>query len=282
MIRRLLLGMVATMLVATPALGWGRFGHDTVAEIAWLESSPLVRARMSALLRRTALVETPDCPARTLGDASIWADCIRRLSPRFSYTNPWHYQNVSVCRPFDLTAACKDGNCVSQQIDRNKRLLADRAVPERERVMALLFLIHFVGDLHQPLHAGDDDDRGGNDVRARYGIAGGPRTNLHGVWDTPLAERAITSPAADARGLLAEAPADRSALASGSTEDWSREAWQAARDIGYAPVRGGDPCARGGVAALTEDDIQTAIPVVRAQVLRGGLRLARLLQEALG
>ncbi|WP_342449811.1 S1/P1 nuclease [Sphingomonas jejuensis] len=280
--RRLLLFVAAAMLPTAPALSWGRYGHDTVAEIAWLESSPVVRARMTALLRRTALLETPDCPARTLGDASIWADCIRGLSPRFSYTNPWHYQNVSVCRPFELTAACKDGNCVSAQIDRNVRLLADRTVPERERVAALLFLIHFVGDLHQPLHAGDDDDRGGNDVRARYGIAGGPRTNLHGVWDTPLAERAITTPAADARGLLASAPADRAALAAGTTEDWSREAWQAAREIAYTPVRGGDPCARGNVAALSEADIEQAIPVIRLQVLRGGVRLARLLQEALG
>ena len=141
----------------------------------------------------------------TIEQASVWADCIKPLGDRFSYAYSWHYQNVDVCKPFDLKAACKDGNCVSAQIERNARLLADRTVPARERLMALAFLTHFVGDLHQPMHAGDHGDLGGNRVAANYGVIGG-RANLHGIWDGWLAERAISTPPAGAAAILAQIP----------------------------------------------------------------------------
>ena len=144
----------------------------------------------------------------------MWADCVRPME-RFNYSAPWHYQNVNVCQPFDLKGPCKDGNCVSAQIDRQARLLADPAVPQRDKVMALAFLIHFVGDLHQPMHAGDQGDLGGNRVAMNYGLIGG-RTNLHGVWDGWLAERAITTPPGRVAGLLSETTAaSRAEIAGG-------------------------------------------------------------------
>ena len=113
-------------------------------------------------------------------------------------------------------AACRDGNCVSAQIERNVRLLADRRVPARERLMALAFLVHFMGDLHQPMHAGDHGDLGGNRVQVTYGVIAG-RTNLHSVWDGYLADRGISTPPGDAGGhpVRARAPADRAAMRAG-------------------------------------------------------------------
>ena len=212
----------------------------------------------------------------------MWADCVRPME-RFNYSAPWHYQNVNVCQPFDLKGPCKDGNCVSAQIDRQARLLADPAVPQREKVMALAFLVHFVGDLHQPMHAGDQGDLGGNRVAMNYGLIGG-RTNLHGVWDGWLAERAITTPPARVAGLLSETtPDQRAQIAAGSAEDWSREQWEKSRTLAYATLFG-DPCGARTEArpTLTEAQVQALIPAVRANVLAGGLRLARLLDDALG
>lgn len=274
--------MAAILLALLPASAqaWWDYGHKTIAAIAWHEVKPATRTRIRALLARSALLDTPKCPIRTLEEASVWADCVKP-GERFSFAYPWHFQNVDICRPFDLKAACPFGNCVSAQITRNAKLLSDRSIPLRERVQALAFLVHFVGDLHQPLHAGDRADLGGNRAPASYGEVAG-RNNLHLIWDGYLAERAISTPAGEAAGLLSEAPvAERPAIAAGTVEDWSRESWQVARDVTYG-AHADDPCAdRTSRAVLDARKIEAAIPVVRRQVLRGGLRLARMLDEAL-
>ena len=215
---------------------------------------------------------------RSLEDASVWPDCIKGLKDRYSYAFSWHYQNVDVCKPFDLKAACKDGHCVSAQVERNARLLADKALPPRERLMALAFLAHFVGDLHMPLHAGDRGDLGGNQVKAAYGIFAGSRLNLHSIWDGYLAERAISTPPGGAAGLISETTPGMEA---GSVEDWSRESWAVARDATYATALG-DPCgAKPERAVLDDAKIAALIAPTRLQVLRGGVRLGRMLNEAL-
>lgn len=281
-IRQLLI-LLAALAAASPAAAWWEYGHESVARIAMDSVRPDTRAAIQRLLARGRLLETPDCPVATIEQASVWADCIKPLGDRFSYAYSWHYQNVDICKPFDLKAACKDGHCVSAQIERNARILADREAPERERLMALAFLVHFVGDLVQPMHAGDRGDLGGNRVAANYGIIGG-RVNLHSIWDGYLAERAISTPPAGPRAILAQVPpAERQALAAGSVEDWSRESWAAARQYAYASLLD-DPCGESPQArpTLTEEDVRALIPVVRRQVAAGGLRLARLLDDALG
>ncbi len=282
MIRFLFLPL-ALLAIPTPALAWWEYGHETVARIAWLEMRPETRAEVRRLLAQSARLETPTCPARTIEQASYWPDCIKALGDRFNYASSWHYQNVDVCRPFDLAAPCRDGDCVSAQIERQARLLADRAVPVRERVMALAFLVHFVGDLHQPLHGGDRGDLGGNRLAVTYGIIAG-RTNLHLAWDGYLAERAISTPAGDATGILAELDgAERAQMGVGSVADWSRESWEASRNFAYASVLG-DPCGAAPAERPVIDEAMTRrlIPIVRRQVARGGIRLARMLDEALG
>ncbi len=276
------LAILLCLCIATPAAAWWDYGHRTTATIAWDHVKPETRRAIRALLRHERLVETPTCPIKSIEDASVWADCIKGLGPRFDYAFSWHYQNVDICKPFDLKAACKDGHCVARQIERNAKLLKDRKVPPRERLMAFAFLTHFVGDLHMPLHAGDRGDRGGNDVKANYGAVGG-RINLHSLWDGYLAERAITTPPAGPRGMAAEMNSgERSPRAQGSVEDWSRESWALSRDIAYASALNGDPCGPVPTRAMIDNaTIERLVPNVRTTIVNGGLRLARLLDEAL-
>ena len=271
------------MTAITPAAAYWEYGHETVARIALDSARPDTRAKIKALLAKGRLLDTPECPVTTIEQASVWADCIKPLGDRFAYAYSWHYQNVDICKPFDLKTACKDGHCVSAQIERQARLLADIKVPARERLMALAFLTHFMGDLAQPMHAGDRGDLGGNRVAANYGLVGG-RTNLHSIWDGYLAERAISTPPGGPTGLMANLPAaERVRLAAGTVTDWSREGWEASRSQAYTSLLG-DPCGEKSAArpTLTAADVQKLIPSVRQQILAGGLRLGRLLDDALG
>ena len=282
-IRSIFLFLAALCAVASPAGAYWEYGHETIGRIALDSVRPDTRGKILSLLRQGRLLETPECPVATIEQASVWADCVKPLGDRFAYAYSWHYQNVDICKPFDLKAACKDGNCVSAQVERNARLLADPKVPTREQLMALAFLVHFVGDLSQPMHAGDRGDLGGNRVAANYGLVGG-RTNLHSIWDGYLAERAISTPPGGPSGLLGTIPLeDRAVLAAGTVTDWSRESWEASRSQAYTSLLG-DPCAPKSDTrpTLTEADVQGLIPVVRREILAGGLRLGRLLDDALG
>lgn len=129
--------------------------------------------------------------------ASTWSDCVRGIR---SYANqsPSHYDNIPVCASA-LSFDCANGNCATAAIERAERTLRNRRASDQARVRALARLIHFIGDIHQPLHAADNGDRGGNEDRVIYlGQAtyraqdGAPRrNNLHGVWDTPLLTAAL-------------------------------------------------------------------------------------------
>jgi hypothetical protein len=201
------------------------------------------------------------------------------LGERFSYAYSWHYQNVDICKPFELKSACKDGNCVSAQITRDVKLLQDAKVPAREKLQALVFLVHFVGDLHQPLHAGDRGDLGGNRAKADYGLYAPERLNLHSIWDGWLAERAISTPPSLVRVY---SPAERAPVQAGTVEDWSRDSWNVAKTVVYASAMG-DPCGPAPARAKLDDaTIAKLVDPARAQVMKGGLRLARMLDEAFG
>jgi hypothetical protein len=270
------------LALPTPALAWGDYGHRTIAQIAEANISPKAKARMNALFRAEKLLATPDCPLRNIGDASVWADCVRRDDLRWGYTAPWHYINMDICKPFDIKANCANGNCVGAQVARNEKLLADKRLPAHVRLEALAWLVHTMGDMHQPMHGGDRGDLGGNRVSAAYGIVEG-RMNLHRLWDTPVAERAITQGEPMVRRYAA---AERSPYLTGTVEDWALESWSIARDIAYPTAQHGPACGpplKPGERARHDDsDIETLVPVVRQQVLRAGLRLADALERALG
>lgn len=311
--------LVAAALLAlepAPALAWGEYAHRLTGSIAFAEAKPATKRAIRALLRQSAAVDTPTCPLRNLEDASYWPDCVRSLGDRYAFAATWHYQNVSVCNAFDITAACPDGNCVTAQIPRQLAAVQDRSLPVAKRIEALAFLTHFVGDMHQPVHIGDKGDRGANDVRANYGDKALPRMNLHRIWDTEMAERALTEPPSITRRIT---QAERAVARGGTVEDWARESWQAAKDVAYAnlqnypdkcllppappfpslppavipaegvpaPPPGVSPLAAafaqamaGPRARIDEPYIIAATAVVRARAIAAGVRLAGLLDAA--
>ena len=284
MVNRILITIAALMglfAFSSPARAWGAMGHRTVAAIAWQNVSPRTRAAVSRLLVHEKGMDTPRCALTTIEDASVWPDCIKGERWRWAFASSWHYHDQPICGTFDIKADCRDGMCVTAQIERNQRLLADRKLAPILRLQALAFVVHFVGDVHQPLHVGENHDAGGNAVKADYGIA--PGRNLHSIWDGVLAERAITS----ARPSLVRtySAAEKAELATGTIEDWAHESWLVSRDLLYPLAFGGKlPCDTGetGKIVWSNEAIERAIPIVDERIEQAGLRLARLLDTALG
>ncbi|UVI39398.1 S1/P1 nuclease [Qipengyuania spongiae] len=264
-------------LVPLPASAWGYYAHTVTGEIAQANVRPETRAGIARLLRAAPQLGTPDCPLATIGDAAVWPDCLRGEYWRWAYTFAWHYQTEPITEEYSDRKNCSGGSCVSAQITRNLRILADESLPDPVRLEALAFYIHFAGDIHMPLHSGDLDDRGGNDRTVAYGIA--PGLNLHAIWDGPLAERAIS----EARPALVRryTEAERAALGGGGPADWGRESWQLARDFVYPNAFDCGPCIDvPEETALTQEDIAAAVPVAERRVTQAGLRIAEGLDRA--
>ncbi len=272
------LAALAALLAPASAQAWGFYAHRTTAEIAEANIRPDTRAGIAKLLKAAPLLGTPECSLADLKDASVWPDCLRGEGWRWGYTFAWHYQTEPIGEPYDVRKNCGGGACVSAQVERNARILADESLPDPVRLEALAFLVHFAGDIHMPLHSGDHDDRGGNDRETTYGTA--PGLNLHWVWDGPLAERAIDS----ARPSLVRryGAAERAALGGGEAADWGRESWETSRDFVYPNAFDCDPCdgELPDATTLTQEDIAAAIPVAERRVTQAGLRIAEYLDKA--
>lgn len=279
--KRLLSALLALLALALPASAqaWGAYAHRQTATIAEANVSPQVRAKIRALLAYEKALGTPRCPLKTLQDAAVWADCVRGEGWRWGYTAAWHYRTAPICQPFNPRAACSGGACVTGQITRAHRVLADESLPAPIRLEALAFLVHFVGDVHMPLHSGDNEDQGGNNRKAAYGIK--PGLNLHGIWDGPLAERAISDPAEPV--VRRYAAAERAELTGGTPDDWGRESWEIARSFVYPTAFDSDDVCAAPLpdeTALTQDDIVRGLPIAKRRVQQAGLRIADLLTSA--
>lgn len=280
MIKRLILALTLALAPA-PALAWGDYAHRLIADIALADLTPRARVEVRRILARGAAVDTPACPIGTLADAAVWPDCVRSLPDRFAFSFSWHYQNIDICAPFDADAKCPDGNCVTAQITRQLAIAADRRASAADRAQALAFVAHFVGDMHQPLHIGDKHDKGGNDVRAAYGAKAPERMNLHRIWDSDLAERALTEP--PAIGPRSPTRAQRRDWAGGRVADWAQESWELSRTVVYPELKGyPDTCpAKSDIrATIDEAYVAAARDAVRLQTQRAGVRLAMLLNRA--
>lgn len=278
--RRFVLALAVLLaLVPVPAMAWGDYAHRQTARIAEANVSPEVRAKIRALLAREKDLGTPQCSLKTLQDAAVWADCVRSEGWRWGYTAAWHYRTAPVCKAFDPKANCPGGSCVTAQIARAHRVLADERLPAPVRLEALAFMVHFAGDVHMPLHSGDNGDQGANQRKADYGIK--PGLNLHSIWDGALAERAISDPADPVvRRYTAE---ERKALAGGTPDDWGRESWEIARGFVYPTAFDTeDICAKPlpDRTALSQEDIERGVPIARRRVVQAGLRIADLLDSA--
>ena len=157
-------------LATSTALAWGTEGHQTVALLAEKDLSPTARAEVNRLLALE--------PGATLASISTWAD--EHRSPQ---TAAWHYVNFPQgdCS-YQVERDCPERRCVVAAIARQAELLGSTA-PDDVRLRALKYLVHFVGDVHQPLHAGYKDDKGGNTYQLQAFMRG---SNLHAVWDSGL------------------------------------------------------------------------------------------------
>ena len=277
--RTLAILCAAALLIPAPASAWGFYAHRKTADIAEVNVSPETRAKIRELMRSEAMLGTPECELSTIQDASVWPDCVRRTFWRWGYTAAWHYRTTPICEAYNPRANCSGGNCVTAQIERSHRILADESLPDHIRLEALAFMVHFAGDIHMPLHSGDRDDRGGNDRETDYGIV--PGLNLHWIWDGPLAERAISDPADPvARRYSA---AERADLSGGVAADWGRESWEISRSFVYPTAFDTDDVCSAELparTALSQEDIVRGVPIAKRRVQQAGLRIADLLESA--
>ena len=174
MTRRLLAAAFWLCCSPTALLAWGYDEHKIVAELAWERMSPQSRAVCESLLASESFIEV-----------STWAD-FARDERRYAWTDTFHYINVPLgAAIIDMDRDCPEGRCVIGAIRRFATELGDNAAPAERRAVALKFVIHFVGDAHQPMHAGYKHDRGGNDIRLVF--MGSP-TNLHRLWDFEMTQ----------------------------------------------------------------------------------------------
>jgi len=256
--------VLTALSVASPAFGWGAQGHRVVGQIAAGRLTPAAQAGIRALLNE----------GDTLADIANWADHEGyKVVPK---SGPWHYVNVPISEARYDARYCSGGECVVGKIKHFRKVLADPGTPRRERQQALLFLVHFVGDIHQPLHVGDHADRGGNRTQVQFLGRG---TNMHRLWDSDM----IRHIGGDDRAWVERVerrvtPEAVEAWSRGTVEDWANDSLRAAKLAYSGPGRSTTPIASG--ATVGEDYVEMARPILGEQLARAGVRLANELNAA--
>jgi len=298
----LLAAALALFLPAVPAWGWGPAGHQIVAIIAGQRLSTAARQEIHKLLLdgKYSMADISSCADQIRGNPRgnpTPADVMcRSLAGEVPATNgTWHYIDIPVpTKAKTLEAFCKDNNCVTARINSFSEILKT-SKNDAERRQALLFLVHFVGDIHQPLHAAERGcDHGGNSERVNF-VAGGEKESnvaLHHVWDTSELELAmkrdkITDERVYAGVLMA-------GIKPGEADKWSRAtadqmAWESYK-LAVTRVYRGIPfqnfCDNQKpaplVTGLTQVYENDGTKVVREQLKKAGVRLAAILEADLG
>jgi hypothetical protein len=304
--------LFAVVSLPAPALAWGCKGHQVVALLAEKHLTPHALA-----MAKKTLAEGPIDPSLSryckeggtdpLADASTWPDDIRGIRPEAS---PWHY--IDIPRGTTLHGVEKfcdpTKGCVTRAIADQLAILRSTEVDPLKRADALRFLIHFVGDLHQPLHAITDNDQGGNCVpvaffdtlpQVRNPQFESYAPNLHGVWDTNILEKATTGKTVDEVASELD-HSFRAKIAgwqksSANIDSWARESYQLAAKNVYGklpvriPVETPEPitsCADDNHVStrmlklderLEEPYQRMALPIVRERLAQAGTRLAMIL-----
>ncbi len=266
--RAVLAGIAALCAGTGPAAAWGTEGHRLIAAVAERHLSPTAAEQARALLAAE--------PDPSLAGVSSWADAHRAARRE---TGRWHYVDIPHDEPgFDAARDCPTGDCVVVKLQNFAAQLADAGVSAEQRAVALKWVVHLVGDLHQPLHTTErDQDRGGNETEVLYRHA---RSNLHRLWDTDL----VVAASATRRGgvgLLdrlhaSVTPGVVATMVTGTPLDWLNETHGVAVEVAYGRLP----------ANLEEHDLAhgyaaEVMPAVHTQLLRAGLRLAAMLNAAL-
>lgn len=264
----------------TSVKAWGPSGHRIVAMVAMKHVSDQTRQKIKAILGD-----------ETLADVANWADDVREERPN---TEPWHFVNLPhhnnsvFSRARDCRAADDGGpGCVVTAIETFAAVLRNPSSSADERAEALKFIVHFVGDLHQPLHVSFADDRGGNNIKVKFF---GRDSKLHRVWDSGIIGRAGLSDidfedeleseledwSAAEFGVTGTTQAQKIArIKAGTLDDWTKQSFRLAVTNAY------DSVPRNGSARLGQPYYEANWKVVDIQLIRAGLRLARILDEAL-
>lgn len=245
---------------AYSAFCWGTTGHRVVGQIAQDHLSKKARKEIKKLIGHESLAWW-----------SNWADFIKS-DTSMKHADPWHYVDLPGHMPKDkfITALQElKGDNLYTQIKKFRADLGNRSLSDDQRRNALYWLIHLVGDLHQPLHVGRDEDQGGNKIVVYWF---GQKTNLHSLWDTRFIESQVFSFSEYARELDVKGESEVGQMQSGSLEDWFNDSHEIS-DIIYD--NSPDEAKLGYEYNFRYKDL------LDKQLLKGGLRLAELLNEAL-
>jgi hypothetical protein len=243
-------------VIASPAYPWGSKGHEIVAAIAETHLTDAARKRIKELLPQ----------GTTLAEASTWPDEVGR---KIVDMNPYHFINFPKdANAYDQQRDCKLRNCVIEAIAWYLQVLNSPDAPRNEKRIALRFIAHLVGDIHQPLHAGFAEDRGGNSVDVRFN---GRKMNLHSLWDTGLVELEEGTPAEVAARIEETLThEDREQWQGGTPEQWALESLAVVRSQVYRLPASGE---------IIPSYIGPARAVIRTRLAQSGARLAGLLNE---
>lgn len=247
--------VLAWLMAAPSSPAWGPAGHRCTALVAERHLTPAARKEVQALLDGDSMAK-----------ASTWADEIRS-DPDWNHASPWHYVNIEDDETY-ATAPKSPGGDVIEAIRRMSDVLKDRRQPKAKRAEALRFLIHFVGDIHQPLHVGRRTDLGGNRVVVRWF---GEETNLHSVWDSGIINHWELSFTELAGFLETPTESERKQWQQDDVLAWAEESF-AYRERLY----------QVGNGSLGYEYAYVHGPFVKQRLLQGGIRLAGLLNTLLG
>jgi hypothetical protein len=305
-----LFGGIAGLAMAPAAKAWGCKGHQTVALIAEKHLTPEARQLVQKLLSENPIDPKLSryCGGATrdlMADASTWADDIRAERKN----GPWHY--IDIPRGSErgpLEPYCGKEGCVTRAISEQLAILKDGGTEGTKRAEALRYIIHFVGDLHQPLHTITNADEGGNCVPVKY-LRRKPREhnhsfspNLHSIWDGAIPERDAegADPGEYAETLDARFAADieKWQKAGIHVEDWVWEGHEIAERVVYGNLRPkigiepnvavhscsddnniGDRLLQQNITA-DEGYQEQAATAAEKRLEEGGVRLAMILNEA--
>ena len=274
--------LVLIVVCVPAAFAWGPQGHRTVGAIADRLLTPEAHATVAALLAADLDKFGRPSGRTTLESVAIWADEVRGTpadEPR------WHYDDVPVCGPAPRESYCPGGQCNSAQLERLMRVLGDPHAVPLARNEALKWVVHLVGDIHQPLHAADNGDHGGNLVMvALAGVRTRGRLTLHGAWDGEFVQLALGTrghqqPPRDIDHLADEARELTLEAGQGTPAEWARQSNNLARNVAYQYPGFACGAVPRDVVVLDAAYQQEAAAIVRERLLVAGGRLANLLNE---
>ena len=248
---RIALALILTLTwtLPGPAWAWGPQGHQIVGRIAELHLTPQAKAAIAQLLGE----------GDSISDAEVanWADDVRKFFPE---SGPWHYVDIPVEESrYSQSRDCKYSDCVIERIEKFREVLADKNARKSDRQRALKWLVHLVGDLHQPLHCAERRDSEGNpdlggNRRKVYFLGETVQSNLHEVWDTKLLVHGINASelndavlhdyAAQLNSRTTQAHA--ASWGKGNAKAWALESHRAAVEHVYAGVPADGPPPRLG------------------------------------